>query len=329
MAQINWQQFTTAEFATTQRYRKWNEICSETLCRMTVDPIDREHFSSSLSRAQLGPLGFARMRTSGSRTVGGGECANGWASSERDSVLLVVRETGHSVFEQNRGLLTIEPGDVFFHDLSQPAMFACSGDVEQIMIKVPYSALSLRVADPTELLGSSLSGKEANVALVASIIRNVNSSLDAVFDKEWDYAVADLALDAIALLYRTGADCSKFTHDRSVRSSLRREAKSYISRNLTDPELSVSQLAASLDVNPRQLQRAFAEVGEAPNRYILEQRLGLAARLLSNLKGNSYGSIFEIALGAGFNDPSHFGRAFARRFGVTPKDYRGNQTAIC
>lgn len=329
MAQINWQEFTTADFARTQRYRKWNEICSETLCRMTIDPIDREHFSSSLSRIQLGPLGFARMRTSGSKTVGGGECGSGWSASDKDNILLVLRESGYSVFEQNCVESTIEPGDVFFHDLSQPATFACNGDVEQIMIKLPYSALSSRVADPSELFGRSLSGKTANVALVANILRNVNISLDTALDNEWDYAVADLTLDTIALLYRTGADCSRLSHVRTQRASLRREAKGYISRNLTDPELSVSQLASYLDVNPRQLQRAFAEVGEVPSRYILNQRLTLAARMLSNLAGKSHGAIFEIALAAGFKDPSHFGRAFSRRFGVSPKDYRGPNASTC
>ena len=323
MAQVNWQQFTTASFARTQRYRKWNEICSETLCRMTIDPAERENFNSSLSRTQFGSLGLARMRTSGSRTVGGGETTSGWGSAGRDSVLLVLREAGHSVFEQDRGQFTVEPGDLFIHDLNKRAMFACGEDVEQIMIKVPYSALASRVPDPSELLGMSLSGKAPNVALAASIIRNVNRSFDEAIDSEWDHAVADLALDAIALLYKTSANCSEFSHDRSLRYSLRREAKGYIARHLTDPELNVSQLAGALDVSPRQLQRTFAEVGEVPSRYILEQRLRLAARMLSNLKGKSHGSIFEIALAAGFNDASHFCRTFSRRFGVSPKNFRG------
>ena len=328
MAQVSWQKFTTADYTRTQRYRKWNEICSETLCRMTIDPIDRENFISSLSRIQLGPLGFARMRTSGSRTVGGGECGSGWSSSDNDSILMVLRESGYSVFEQHDVESTIGPGDVFFQDLSQPAMFACNGDVEQIMIKLPYSALSSRVADPSELFGRSLSGETPNVSLVANILRNVNTSLDAASTTEWAYAVADLTLDTIALLYRADPNCSKLSHARPLGASLRREAKGYISRNLTDPELSVSKLAAYLDVNPRQLQRAFAEVGEVPSRYILDQRLSLAARRLTKLAGKSHGSIFEIALAAGFNDPSHFGRAFARRFGVSPKDYRGTHASV-
>ncbi len=322
MEQLSWQRFTTASYARSERYRKWNEICNETLCRMTVDPIDRENFHSRLARVQFGPLGLARVQTSGSRTAGYGDSTGDWISTDKDCILLVLSEAGHSVFRQDRGHCWVEPGDFFFHDLNKRAAFVCDDDVEQIMIKMPYSALSSRVADPSELLGTTISGKAPNVAMAANIIRTINKTLDDAIDTDWDNAIADLALDAAALLYKpTLASTSNFTGQSS--RSLRRKAKDYISRHFTDPELTVAHVADVLGVNSRQLQRTFAEVGEMPSRYILEKRLDLAARMLSNLEGKTHGSIFEIALAAGFNDPSHFGRAFSRRFDVSPRNFCG------
>jgi AraC-like DNA-binding protein len=54
--------------------------------------------------------------------------------------------------------------------------------------------------------------------------------------------------------------------------------------------------------------------------YLKDYRLAMAARLLSA----SDASILEIAEDVGFESLSYFNRAFKKRYGMTPTQYRKN-----
>jgi transcriptional regulator GlxA family with amidase domain len=60
------------------------------------------------------------------------------------------------------------------------------------------------------------------------------------------------------------------------------------------------------------------ELGEAPGRWLLRRRLDHAATLLST----SVKSVTEVAFESGFEDVSHFSRAFRQRFRRTPSAFR-------
>jgi len=130
-------------------------------------------------------------------------------------------------------------------------------------------------------------------------------------------------LDSVRLVYQHTTEISAWQIERQLRAVIRRDAKNYIIRHLTNPDLTVARVAQALGLGQRRLQRAFVEVGEVPSQFILEQRLDLAAHQLRLAAGARAGTILEIALSAGFNDASHFSRSFSRRFGVSPRSYRG------
>jgi AraC-like DNA-binding protein len=81
---------------------------------------------------------------------------------------------------------------------------------------------------------------------------------------------------------------------------------------------SLAELAALSGVSRFQLLRGFArEVGTTPHAYLVQRRVCLARRHLS--EGKSPG---EAATLAGFADQSHMTRAFVRQFGITPARYK-------
>lgn len=86
----------------------------------------------------------------------------------------------------------------------------------------------------------------------------------------------------------------------------------------------VGIVADAIGVTPRHLQRAFMDSGLTPRQFILDQRLAEAARLLSRSRGAEAERIIDIAFSVGFNDASHFTRAFVQKFGCAPSVYRGN-----
>lgn len=85
-------------------------------------------------------------------------------------------------------------------------------------------------------------------------------------------------------------------------------------------EWSVRELADSIGVSESYLQRLFKDAtGVSPIQYIRELRLRHARDLLEDRR---FLRIQEICIEVGINDPSHFTRDFAKKYGSTPTTYR-------
>jgi AraC-like DNA-binding protein len=90
--------------------------------------------------------------------------------------------------------------------------------------------------------------------------------------------------------------------------------------------LSLAGLASAAGLSRYYFLRAFQRVtGQTPWRFILSQRLALAAR---NLATDS-GTVLDAALASGFSDLSEFSRQFRRHFDVTPGVYRRRKSRCC
>lgn len=89
--------------------------------------------------------------------------------------------------------------------------------------------------------------------------------------------------------------------------------------NGLDRVLTVADVAASLGLSPRQLERRFrADVGLSPREFRMRLRLSRAAWLLEHTDL----SVTEVGLDCGFGDASHFSRLFTLRQGRRPSDLR-------
>jgi AraC family transcriptional regulator len=92
----------------------------------------------------------------------------------------------------------------------------------------------------------------------------------------------------------------------------------HIERHL-DEELGLEELARVACFSPCHFHRIFGAIaGEPLADFVRRLRLERAALSLLHLDA----AVTEIALGAGYETPSAFGRAFAARFGVSPSEYR-------
>ena len=92
----------------------------------------------------------------------------------------------------------------------------------------------------------------------------------------------------------------------------------HIQANL-DEDLGLAALGRRANLSPAHLQRVFkAAVGETPKSYVIRLRVERAAFCL--LAHES--TVAQIAADCGFQSPETFIRAFRRRFGKSPREYR-------
>ena len=94
--------------------------------------------------------------------------------------------------------------------------------------------------------------------------------------------------------------------------------KEYIADNL-EGDLTIAQLAKVASLSRFHFARAFkAAVGQSPHQYVSAHRLQHAKELL--VHGDQ--SLIDIAIALNFSSQANFTRAFHRRIGMTPGQYR-------
>ncbi|MER7892095.1 AraC family transcriptional regulator [Micromonospora sp. NPDC094482] len=97
-----------------------------------------------------------------------------------------------------------------------------------------------------------------------------------------------------------------------------RRAVQYVERHFREP-LTLAEVAAHVHLSPNYLSERFSRlVGVSFQSYLQNRRLRFARSLLAS---TTLG-VTEICHAAGFNSPSHFGRAYRRRFGQPPSAER-------
>lgn len=90
-------------------------------------------------------------------------------------------------------------------------------------------------------------------------------------------------------------------------------------RRHLDQELTVEQLAARAHMSPRTFARRFQqETGTTPHRWLTNQRLLLAQRLLEGTNE----PVDAVAARCGFGNGATLRHHFGRRLGTTPQAYR-------
>lgn len=91
--------------------------------------------------------------------------------------------------------------------------------------------------------------------------------------------------------------------------------------NFRDPDLDIAALARRHRISTRYLQMLFAEAGCSASDRLMALRLDAARDRLADPRRQAE-RIGTIAFACGFRDLSNFGRAFRRRFGMTPREFR-------
>ena len=97
--------------------------------------------------------------------------------------------------------------------------------------------------------------------------------------------------------------------------------RAFCRQHLHDSELSPRRVADGLGISVRTLHWRFKQVGETFGRWVREHRLDGCAVASRDPNQRTF-NISEIAYAWGFNDLSHFNKAFRARFSMTPREWR-------
>ena len=90
-------------------------------------------------------------------------------------------------------------------------------------------------------------------------------------------------------------------------------------------DLSLDDIARRVASSRRQLQRAYAEIGNTTFRdHLTRVRMERAAELLTG-RGLT---VREVAFRVGYRQPAQFAKAFRRQHGASPSDFRATRRIV-
>lgn len=232
---------------------------------------------------------------------------------------LVVTLEGEGAFRYGGTVYPLTPGKGFMCMLGDPqSAYFYPGHARKpwIFLWMDFSGeTAVRMVE--EL--SSLYGHVFDLPLDSGLIRYLKSfrnqrrSIRFVSPTEG----ARIVCDVLALL---GENLERKDID-SPGNRLVQAAQAAISKNL-DRTWNLSDIAARLKVSREHLTRIFRDrTGMTPQEFAAEERMQFAVRLLRD----SFQSCEEIAEQTGYSSAVSFNRAFRRRFGYSPMQYRKSQ----
>lgn len=132
------------------------------------------------------------------------------------------------------------------------------------------------------------------------------------------------AASALALTLLSRLNPRGIADSEAIDEALFTAARRYIQTNLGHHTLTAESIAAAVGCSRARLYRIFAQKDQTVGDCLREVRMSHASRLLETQLDES---IASIAFYSGYTDLSAFGKAFRRRFGMSPSDWRVMRTS--
>ncbi len=164
--------------------------------------------------------------------------------------------------------------------------------------------------------------RDGNCYTSAGVTAGIDLALAFVEEDLGRPAALKVAQMMVVFLHRPGGQ-SQFSATLMAQTSERRplgDVLAWLPDNIRR-NLSIESLARRAAMSPRNFARMFhQEVGRPPARYIEDLRLEAARRQIESTAM----TLKQIALSCGFTSAEILRRAFVRRLGVTPRQYRAS-----
>jgi AraC-like DNA-binding protein len=311
--------FSTAGLAPRRKLEFWNETACSSFVPIVSDPEDIKTFAGKLTRMKVGELRLAEVY-SDAQTVR--HLPAHVACTRTPMFFLQMQLDGESINRQDGREAKLGPGDFTLCDTTRPYEMRFAGPNRMFVLGIPEALLRRHLACPESMVAISMSGSAGLSGLVSTFLRDFwqrrDVELGPCVAPRITRAMLDLVASAYTLLPQSRSDRSSLATAHRIR------ILNYIEAHLGDPDLTPVRVAAACKMTPRYLHHLFSQEPETVARYILRRRLEECSHALA-LLGHSGRTVTSIAFDFGFNSPTHFGRVFRARYGVTPREYRRQQ----
>lgn len=303
------QRFDSAGMNSAEAFRGWQQAVAPVF---DIEPIDAHGpFAATYDTYHLGDIlvgigsfdatAFTRSRQKA-------------LSDGIDHVMVQVYTAGGYTGMLDDRQITVRRGDLVTLDMARETRTASVASTN-ITVMIPRDLLKVR-----ELPHGHMSQGPKGSVLGGLMVDFLSSLKDRL--PTMPRSVGAAAANATLALYHAALepmDEMGDTAPQPFRDAQFQRARRLIETRLGDSRLDAETLAPALGLSRSTLYRLF-EPYRGVASFVLDRRLAHARKALCDPQDTRH--IGVIAGDFGFADPSHFSRAFRRRFGITPIEQR-------
>jgi AraC-like DNA-binding protein len=235
-----------------------------------------------------------------------------------DAYFAVVLLSGSYCLQQNDKEVFLQPGDIALYDATLAHQIRCPEKFSKLIVSIPRSILRDRIAGIEHYTALRIPGNLGVGAVAANFIRSTLSQANELTSHEFS-RMSDCSLDLLTLAL-SSVRPEKFYLSKSRSLTLYR-VKAYIEAHLSDSDINPTLVANDVGLSSRYINTLFKAEETSLMRYIWQRRLEKCRNDLLDPTLSRH-RVSDIAFRWGFNDLSHFSRAFKQRYEYSPKDYR-------
>jgi AraC-like DNA-binding protein len=305
---------TTDSVARRERVDYWAELVSQNVRPMRIEPSRQLPLNGTITARAIGDLTVAEVSGCGIHAL---HTASEVARTRHHLYAACVNIEGDARINLRGKHVTLRRGDVFVTDSRDEYSLDLERPWRHLVLSLPSHLLDDRLARPGQLSGGVVRDHPL-VRLWASYLTN-GFALAGTFSSGGASLFARHCVELLAQALDE-QDCDRLTPSPAWRDAMYRDACRVIAFRFGDPNLAPDQIARELHISTRSLSRLFAARNETVMRRVFDVRVRHAMKLL--VAPAAQRSVTEIAFACGFNDSSHFGRAFAARAHRTPSEWR-------
>jgi AraC-like DNA-binding protein len=312
-------EFSTENLAEQDRIAFWREHYGNVMLRVDIEPAPGQIFVARNRTLALPGLQLMEGSSSPARITRGGR----FLDDGNDDIVFAINQSGSAIIESGGRAQILKDHQAVVLSCGEAATFDRTQGGRSLTLRVPRATLEKTVIRVDDALMRQIPGDRGAMGLLenyAGWLLNAAGSLD---QQLLDLSVQHVQ-DLLALTIGPVSDFADAARSRGLKAARLKLAKSFIVAHSHRRDISISTVAASLNVTPRYVQRLFEAEGTTFSEFLIGQRLTRAHRLLCEPSSN-HSAISTIAYDVGFGDLSYFNRRFRRQFGSTPREVRGDR----
>jgi AraC-like DNA-binding protein len=289
------------------------------MLRVDLEPEPGVAFEARNRALTLPGLQLMEAQASPVRVSRGGR----YLADGNDDVVVAINRAGSALFESGGRSQFLREGEAIILRGSEATSFHRLSAGKSFTLLVPRVAIESAVVGIDDALMRPIPADHGALKLLdhyASWLLNAGGPVDPQLLNLSVRHVQDL----LALAIGPAADFADTVRARGLRAARLKLAKSFIVGNSHRRDISITAVAAKLNVTPRYVQRLFEADGTTFSEFLTRLRLARAHRVLCE-PASSQEAIATIAYDVGFGDLSYFNRRFRRQYGQTPREVRGDR----
>lgn len=296
--------------------RGWGTLLAKSFMRFAVEADEPQRFRGSFRVRDVAGIEFIGMSTG--RHVSHRD-AQSIEHDPRADYLVCLQVEGEGEFSQGSRSAVVRPGDLTFFDTTLPAVVASSDDYRSLCVRVPQRLVEVPRAGMRELSATRFAADDGLTPAIAVLLQTFDAVSESMAPRVRSLA-AHNALDLLTTLFQAQLAPRSPNRRWSPGHELE-DMLGYIERNLFDPELSPTVIAAAHYMSLRRAHEIFHGAHLTISAHILRRRLDRCRRELVDPTRLTE-AVAAVGLRWGFRTPSQFGRAFRDAFGESPAAYR-------